>query len=92
MSVLPDELSVLRQQIDEIDSQLVELLAKRAKITAKVGKYKSQAGLPINVPEREAQLIAKRRVKAQQQHVAPYIIQFLLRHIMRYHYHNKHFA
>ena len=89
MSVLPDELSVLRQQIDEIDSQLVELLAKRAKITAMVGKYKSQVGLPIYVPEREAELIAKRRAEAEQQNVSPILIEDLLRRIMRESYHTQ---
>ena len=89
MPVLPDELSILRQQIDEIDSQLVELLARRAKITAKVGKYKSQVGLPIYVPEREAELIAKRRSEAEQQNVSPILIEDLLRRIMRESYHTQ---
>jgi chorismate mutase/prephenate dehydrogenase len=89
MPVSPNELSELRQQIDEIDSQLVKLLAQRAKITAKVGKYKSQVGLPIYVPEREAELIAKRRVEAEQQNVSPVLIEDLLRRIMRESYHTQ---
>jgi chorismate mutase/prephenate dehydrogenase len=88
MSV-PKELDILRQQIDEIDSQLVELLARRAKITAEVGKYKSQVGLPIYVPEREADLIAKRRAEAEQQNVSPILIEDLLRRIIRESYHTQ---
>ncbi len=88
MSV-PIELNILRQQIDEIDSQLVELLARRAKITAEVGKYKSQVGLPIYVPEREAELIAKRRAEAEQQNVSPILIEDLLRRIIRESYHTQ---
>jgi chorismate mutase/prephenate dehydrogenase len=88
MSV-PKELDILRQQIDEIDSQLVELLARRAKITAEVGKYKSQAGLPIYVPEREADLIAKRRAEAEQQNVSPILVEDLLRRIIRESYHTQ---
>ena len=83
MPVSPDELSQLRLKIDEIDSQFVELLAKRAKITAEVGKYKSQVGLPIYVPEREAELIAKRRVEAERKNVSPILVEDLLRRIMR---------
>jgi chorismate mutase/prephenate dehydrogenase len=64
-------------------------LAKRAKITAKVGKYKSQVGLPIYVPEREAELIAKRRVEAEQRNVSPILIEDLLRRIMRESYHTQ---
>ena len=89
MPVLPNELSELRQQIDEVDSQLVKLLAQRAEITAKVGQYKSQVGLPIYVPEREAELIAKRRAEAEQQNVSPVLIEDLLRRIMRESYHTQ---
>jgi chorismate mutase/prephenate dehydrogenase len=89
MPVSPDDLSELRQQIDGIDSQLVKLLARRAEITAKVGQYKSQVGLPIYVPEREAQLIAKRRAEAEQQNVSPVLVEDLLRRIMRESYHTQ---
>lgn len=89
MPVLPDELSQLRQKIDSIDSQLVKLLAQRAKITAQVGKYKSQVGLPIYVPEREAELISKRRIEAEQQQVSADLIEDLLRRIMRESYHTQ---
>ena len=89
MPVSPNDLNQLRQQIDEIDNQLVELLAKRAKITAQVGQYKSQVGLPIYVPEREAELIAKRRAEAEQQNVSPVLVEDLLRRIMRESYHTQ---
>ena len=89
MPVLPDELTELRDQIDDIDSQLVELLAKRAAITSKVGKYKSKVGLPIYVPSREADLIAKRRKEAEQQNVSPVLVEDLLRRIMRESYHTQ---
>ena len=39
-SIAP-QLKALRNDIDEIDSQLVELLAKRRKVTTKVGELKS---------------------------------------------------
>lgn len=89
MPVSPDELSGLREQIDDIDSQLVKLLAKRAQVTAKVGQYKSQVGLPIYVPEREAELIENRRQEAEQQNVSPVLVEDLLRRIMRESYHTQ---
>ena len=89
MPVLPNELDGLREQIDTIDSQLVELLAKRADITTRVGRYKSQVGLPIYVPEREAELIAKRRVEAENKGVSPGLVEDLLRRIMRESYHTQ---
>jgi chorismate mutase/prephenate dehydrogenase len=89
MPVSPNKLDELRNQIDTVDSQLVSLLAKRAKITAEVGHYKSQVGLPIYLPEREAELIAKRRLEAQQQNVSPVLVEDLLRRIMRESYHTQ---
>lgn len=83
MSVNPDQLEQIRSQIDELDSQLVDLLAKRAKLTSEVGKYKSQTGLPIYVPKREAELIEKRRAEAEVKGVPPALVEDLLRRIMR---------
>ena len=46
------KLDTLREGIDELDTQLVELLAKRNQITTQVGQIKA-AGMPVYVPERE---------------------------------------
>ncbi|MFT5313768.1 MAG: chorismate mutase/prephenate dehydrogenase [Paraglaciecola sp.] len=89
MPVLPNALDELREQIDSVDSQLVDLLAKRAAITAKVGEYKSQVGMPIYVPAREAELITKRRTQAEGQGVSPALVEDLLRRIMRESYHTQ---
>ncbi|MGJ8682293.1 bifunctional chorismate mutase/prephenate dehydrogenase [Paraglaciecola sp.] len=90
MSISPDELNKLRKEIDQIDSELVNLLARRAQVTTKVGQYKSQAGLPIYVPEREAELISKRRAQAEEQKVSPVLVEDLLRRIMRESYQTQH--
>lgn len=77
------ELEILRNQIDFIDSQLVELLAQRSALTKQVGDFKTQSGLPIYVPEREAQLLESRRNQAQGVGVSPDLVEDLLRRIMR---------
>lgn len=38
------ELTALRDQIDEVDKALLELLAKRLELVAEVGEVKSQYG------------------------------------------------
>ncbi|SQI32620.1 T-protein [Providencia alcalifaciens] len=38
------ELSHLREQIDEVDKSLLDLLAKRLQLVAEVGEVKSQHG------------------------------------------------
>lgn len=41
------ELNALRDQIDEVDQQMIKLLARRLALVEKVGEVKSQHGLPI---------------------------------------------
>lgn len=76
-------LSPLRQQIDSIDSQLVALLAERAKVTAQVGKIKQQFALPVYVPEREQALLTARREQAKSLGVSADLTEDVLRRIMR---------
>lgn len=82
----------LREQIDQLDIQLVELLAQRQKVTAQVGEYKKEVGKPIYDPEREADLIGKRRELAESMGVTPDLIEDLLRRIMRESYQSQHNA
>jgi chorismate mutase/prephenate dehydrogenase len=76
-------LAPLRSQIDEIDSQLVQLLAARAKVTAEVGRVKQQHALPLYVPERELALLKARRAEAEQAGVSPELVEDVLRRVMR---------
>ena len=52
-------LDELREKIDGIDAQLVELLKQRASCVHQVGEIKHASGAPTFVPERESALIAK---------------------------------
>ncbi len=54
-----DELESLRTRIDEVDRGLISLLNKRAELVVEVGRIKRDAGLPIYVPNREAQVLSK---------------------------------
>lgn len=83
MSNFDDNLKTLRDEIDDIDSQLVELLAKRLTVTGKVGELKSAAGMPIFAPEREAALISKRRAQAENSGLNGDLIEDVLRRLMR---------
>ncbi len=79
----PKDLNHLRQQIDDLDSELVRLLAKRNALTRQVGEYKREQGLPIYMPERERELLDKRRNQAKGMGISPELIEDLLRRIMR---------
>lgn len=89
MADFSQQLNTLREGIDELDGQLVELLAKRSALTTQVGQIKAEAGMPVYVPEREKALIASRRAQAEQEGVSPELTEDLLRRIMRESYHTQ---
>lgn len=48
-----------RQQIDQIDGRLLELLNERAQLALQIGREKRVRGLPIHSPEREVQILQR---------------------------------
>lgn len=52
------ELNRLREQIDAIDQQLVELFNQRAACVLQIGRVKQQKKLAIYEPKREAVVLA----------------------------------
>lgn len=47
------DLNELRLEIDKIDDELVRLFVQRMEVSARIGDYKKEHGLPILVPARE---------------------------------------
>ena len=58
------ELRELRNEIDQIDDQLVKLFAQRMEISAKIAGVKKEKSLPIFVPAREREKLADVAKKA----------------------------
>jgi len=54
-----EQLAAYRQQIDSLDQRIVELLQQRARVVEEVGHIKRESHLPVTVPSREQQVIAK---------------------------------
>jgi chorismate mutase len=54
-----ERLEACRQQIDSLDQRIVELVQQRARVVEEVGDIKREAHLPVTVPSREQQVIAK---------------------------------
>lgn len=84
-----NELSKLRDEIDQCDRELVEILARRNQVTAKVGAFKQQKGQAVYVPSREVELIEARREQAAQAGLSPDLIEDVLRRLMRESYQNQ---
>ena len=53
------DLNQLRNQIDGIDRQLVELFCRRMDIAAEVADYKKKNGIPVLDKQRERELLAR---------------------------------
>ena len=58
------DLKELRNQIDDIDEQLVDLFTKRMHIASQVAAYKKENNLPIYVPAREREILQEVARKA----------------------------
>lgn len=52
--VTPGDIDHFRQQIDEFDRQIVELINRRAQAGCEIGKIKRREGAPVWVPARES--------------------------------------
>ncbi|MCC4831196.1 bifunctional chorismate mutase/prephenate dehydrogenase [Shewanella sp. 1_MG-2023] len=83
------DLENLRDLIDGVDQQLLNLLRKRLDLVAQVGTVKHAAGVPIYAPQREASMLAKRRKEASEMDISPQLIEDILRRLMRESYLNE---
>ena len=65
------ELKDLREEIDQIDAQLVQLFSKRMAISAQVAAYKKEHNMPIFVSSREQDILDSIDTKVAPE-IAPY--------------------
>ena len=62
---VPDKLIALRDEIDRIDDEILNLLAQRFGVTAKVGELKASSGLESADPAREREKLERLRALAE---------------------------
>ena len=55
-----ESLSTLRHQIDQMDDQLLELLAKRMRISGEIAQYKKEHNMPVLQTGRYDEILTKR--------------------------------
>lgn len=58
-------ISRVRRHIDQIDRQIVRLLARRQALSIEIGRVKQSRGLPVHIPDRENELLEVVRDEAQ---------------------------
>ena len=59
-----ENLSELRSQIDQLDNQLLELLAKRMRVSREIGQYKKEHSMPVLQTSRYDEILQKRMTEA----------------------------
>lgn len=70
------DIDKLREAIDDIDSQIIELFEKRMDVSKKVGLYKRQNDLPIFVPDREQEILNNKVKLLKNKELEPYCLDF----------------
>src|SRR5690606_5007425 len=63
-------ISRVRRHIDQIDRQIVRLLARRQELALEIGRVKLTRNLPVYIPDRESELLAVVRDEAEHLGVA----------------------
>jgi chorismate mutase/prephenate dehydrogenase len=76
------ELQDSRKRIDEIDEQILDLLAERSKTVQDVIRRKIENQLPVFVPEREVEKSESFKAKAKERGIDPDWAEDFLRLIM----------
>ncbi|KAA6341805.1 Phospho-2-dehydro-3-deoxyheptonate aldolase [termite gut metagenome] len=61
-----ENLSELRKQIDECDDSLIEILAKRMRISREIGTYKKEHNLTVLQSGRYGEILEKRAMQGEQ--------------------------
>ena len=59
-SVSTEDIRELRKQIDELDNQLMDLLAKRMRVCREIGQFKKEHNMTVLQPARYGEILDKR--------------------------------
>ena len=69
--VTTEGIQQLRKQIDELDNQLMELLAKRMNVCRQIGEYKKEHNMTVLQASRYNEILEKRGVQGSLTGMAP---------------------
>jgi chorismate mutase len=70
-NITTENIQQLRKQIDELDNQLMELLAKRMDVCREIGRYKKEHNMTVLQTSRYNEILEKRGVQGSLTGMAP---------------------
>ncbi|MBF0576176.1 bifunctional 3-deoxy-7-phosphoheptulonate synthase/chorismate mutase type II [Dysgonomonas sp. GY617] len=73
-----EDLSALRRQIDEADDQLLELIAKRMRVSKEIGTFKKEHNMTIVQTDRYDEILTKRIAQATEMGMNPEFMRVIL--------------
>lgn len=78
------EIRQVRDLIDDVDRELVGLLARRLLLSKRAGRAKAEIGAAVRDPQREAKLLAERRRWAESLGLDPDEVERLFQAVLRF--------
>ena len=76
------DLESLRQQIDQIDEQLVKLISMRMDVVQEIGALKQESGQQVQDPRREAKVYVKMQQLSNEHDVPLEVIMHISDYLM----------
>ena len=73
-----ENLANLRKQIDELDNDLLELLARRMRVSREIGTYKKEHNMPILQSARYEEMLQKRIEQAEEMEMSSHFMNTVL--------------
>ncbi len=77
-----ENLMGLREEIDEIDQGVFELILKRVEAACKISELKRREGIESSDPKREQDIIIRKRAMARQYGLSEELIEAIFRAII----------
>ncbi|MBQ3175410.1 MAG: bifunctional 3-deoxy-7-phosphoheptulonate synthase/chorismate mutase type II [Bacteroidales bacterium] len=76
-----ENINILRKQIDDIDEQLLTILAKRMRISREIGTYKKEHNMPILQSGRYNDILENRAKQGQAMNLSPEFVTEIMKSI-----------
>jgi chorismate mutase/prephenate dehydrogenase len=79
---MKDRLEELRERIVEVDEELVDLIGERKSLVQEIGQIKTELGLPVLDPAREAAVVRRAAALARERDVDEELVRDVIWRIM----------